>query len=137
VKIFSSFALAPQLTVSGAFRIQSGTPWNARAKDWPGAVMNYLEPAGTHRNPLWANLDLMAGYRFPAFGRANLSLEARLLNVFNAQTRLSTDAQQFLDVRTIPAAPYLAPYLVANPFYATGNAFAPPRRLFLAATVTF
>lgn len=137
VKLFSSYVVTSQLTLSGAFRVQSGTPWNARAKDWPGAVMNYLEPAGAHRNPFWANLDLMAAYRLPALGRANVSLEARLLNVFDTQTRLSTDAQQYLDVRTIPAAPYFAPYLVANPFYATGNAFAPPRRLFLAASVTF
>ena len=136
VKLFSSYAV-DQLTLSGAFRIQSGSPWNARARDSQGAVMNYLEPAGAHRNPTWANLDLMAAYRLPTVGRARISVEARLLNVFDTQTRLSTDAQQFLDVRTISTPPFFAPYQVPNPFFGTGNAFAPPRRLFLASTVTF
>ncbi len=61
--------------------------------------MNYLEPAGTHRNPTWTNLDLMAAYRLPTAGRTRISLEARLLNVFDAQTQLSTDAQQYLDLQ--------------------------------------
>jgi outer membrane receptor protein involved in Fe transport len=100
-------------------------------------VLNYLEPAGSHRNPTWTNLDLMASYRLPLNGRAAISLEARLLNVFDAQTRLSTDSQQYLDLRTIPAPPYFAPYQDLNPFFGTGNAFAPPRRLFLASVLTF
>ena len=40
--------------------MQSGTPWAARARDWTNNVLNYLEPAGSHRNPTWANLDVMA-----------------------------------------------------------------------------
>jgi hypothetical protein len=99
--------------------------------------MNYLEPAGAHRNPTWTNVDVMAAYRLPTAGRTRISVEARLLNAFNTQTLLSTDAQQYLDLRTVPTPPYFASYLVANPFFGTGNAFAPPRRLFLAATVTF
>ena len=54
-------------------------------------TVNYLEPAGSHRNPTWTNLDLMAAYRVPLATRASVSLEARLLNVFDAQTQLSTD----------------------------------------------
>ena len=104
---------------------------------WAGGVLNYLEPAGSHRNPTWANLDLMAAYRLPGRSRVGVSIEARLLNVLNNQTELSTDAQQFLDLRTIPAPPYFAPYLQPNPFFATGNSFAPPRRLHVAAVVTF
>jgi hypothetical protein len=100
-------------------------------------VLNYLEPAGSHRNPTWANLDLMAAYRLPVSGRAGVSLEARLLNVANNQTRLSTDSQQYLDLRMVPAPPYIAPYLQSNPFFATGNGFAPPRRLHVAAVVSF
>ena len=99
--------------------------------------MNYLEPAGSHRNPTWANLDLMAAYHVPLSSRARLSLEARLLNAFNNQTQLSTDSQQFLDLRTLPAPPYFAPYLQPNPFFGTGNAFAPPRRLYFAVTTSF
>jgi hypothetical protein len=53
------------------------------------------------------------------------------------QTRLSTDAQQYLDLRTVPTPPYFAPYLQPNPFFATGNGFAPPRRLYVAAAANF
>jgi len=60
-----------------------------------------------------------------------------VLNVFNNQTQLSTDAQQFLDLRTLPTAPFFAPYQQPNPFFATGNAFAPPRRLYIAAVASF
>lgn len=136
-KLFTSYAAATRLTLSGALRIQSGGPWNARARDWEGAVMNYLEPAGSHRNPAWTNVDLMAAYRLPFDGRAKFTLEGRLLNAFDAQTAISTDAQQYLDLRTIPTPPYFAPYQQPNPFFGTGNAFAPPRRLYLSAVVSF
>ena len=79
----------------------------------------------------------MGSYRVPLTSRSNLSFEARLLNVFNNQTQLSTDAQKFLDLRTIPTPPYFAPYIQPNPFFGTGNGFAPPRRLHLAAVLTF
>ena len=137
LKVFTSYALTSRLTASGYLRVQSGTPWAARGRDWGGSVLNYLEPAGSHRNPTWSNLDLMASYRVPLAGRAAVSLEARVLNVFNAQTQLSTDSQQYLDFRSIPTPPYFAPYQDPNPFFGTGNAFAPPRRLFLASVLTF
>jgi hypothetical protein len=137
LKVFTSYAVTGNLSASGYFRVQSGTPWNARGRDNEGAVMNYLEPAGSHRNPTWSNLDLMASYRLPLNGGVAVSLEARVLNVFNAQTRLSTDSQQYLDVRAVPTPPYFAPYQDPNPFFGTANAFAPPRRLFLASVVTF
>jgi hypothetical protein len=126
-----------RLTASGYLRVQSGTPWAARGRDWAGAVLNYLEPAGSHRNPTWSNLDLMASYRVPLTGRTAVSLEARVLNAFNAQTQLSTDSQQYLDFRSVATPPYFAPYQDLNPFFGTGNAFAPPRRLFLASVLTF
>src|SRR4030095_8892076 len=99
--------------------------------------LNFLEPSGSHRNPTWANLDLMGAYRLVQSGRRQVSVEARLLNVFNNQTQLSTDAQQFLDLRKTTAPPFVAPYLEPNPFFALGNSFAPPRRLHLAAVVNF
>jgi hypothetical protein len=137
VKMFGSFAATPQLTVSGYLRVQSGTPWAARGRDWAGAVLNYLEPAGSHRNPTWTNLDLMGLYQIPMQGRARISLEARLLNVFGNQTQLATDAQQFLDIRQIPTAPFFDQYLQPNPFFGTGSSFAPPRRLLLAASISY
>jgi hypothetical protein len=136
-KVFTSYAPISRVTASGYLRVQSGAPWTARARDWEGAVMNYLEPAGSHRNPTWANLDLMGAYHVPLSERARVSLEVRVLNVLNNQTRLSTDSQQYLDLRTLPAAPYFAPYLQPNPFFGTGNGFAPPRRLHLAAVFDF
>ncbi len=136
-KVFTSYAASSRLSASAYFRVQSGTPWAARARDWEGAVMNYLEPAGSHRNPTWANLDLMTSYRLPIKTRANLSLEGRLLNVANNQTQLSTDSQQYLDLRTVSTPPYFAPYLQPNPLFGTGSAFAPPRRLHLALVASF
>jgi hypothetical protein len=136
-KVFTTYAATSRVTASAYLRAQSGTPWAARGRDWEGAVLNYLEPAGSHRNPTWANLDVMAAYRLPLNARANVSFEARLLNVFNNQTQLSTDAQQYLDLRTVSIPPYFAPYLQQNPFFATGNGFAPPRRLYVAAVANF
>jgi Carboxypeptidase regulatory-like domain len=136
-KVFAAYEASSRLTASTYFRIQSGSPWSARAIAWPGVVMNYLEPAGSHRNPTWANLDLMAAYRLPLQGRARVSVEARALNVFDNQTRLQTDAQQYLDLRTISTPPYFAPYEQRNPFFGTGNAFAPPRRLHVSLVAQF
>jgi hypothetical protein len=79
----------------------------------------------------------MSTYRVPLQRGVRLALEGRVMNVFNNQTRLSTDAQQFLDLRTTPAAPYFAPYQQPNPLFGAGNAFAPPRRLSVAATFDF
>jgi hypothetical protein len=137
LKVFTSFEASSRVTLSGFLRVQSGTPWAARGRDWEGAVLNYLEPAGSHRNPTWANLDVMGAYRLPLRGPVRAAVEARLLNVFDNQTRLSTDAQQFLDLRTVSTPPYFAPYLQANPFFGTGNVFAPPRRLQVAVTFTY
>jgi hypothetical protein len=137
LKIFGSYEVTPRVSAAGYLRVQSGTPWAARGRDWPGVSLNYLEPAGSHRNPAWTNLDLMASYRLPLNFSGNVTLEARLLNVFDNQEQLSTDALQYLDLQTRPTPPYFNPYQQPNPFFGMGNAFAPPRRLHLAAIVTF
>src|SRR5262249_55476669 len=93
-KLFGSYAATSRLALSGYLRVQSGAPWTARARDWAGAGLNYLEPAGSHRNPAWTNLDLMGAYRLPLGTHASASLEVRLLNVFDNQTQLSTDSLQ-------------------------------------------
>ena len=79
----------------------------------------------------------MASYRLPLNIAANVSLEARLLNVFDNQTQLATDSQKYLDLQTQTTPPYIGPYQQPNPFFGMGNAFAPPRRLHLAAIVNF
>jgi hypothetical protein len=138
VKVFTSYALNSRVNVAAYLRAQSGTPWTARGRDWEGpALLNYLEPAGSHRNPTWTNLDLMGSYRLPLNTRASVSLEGRLLNVVDNQTRLSSDSQQYLDLQTLPTPPYFAPYQQPNPFFGMGNGFAPPRRLHVAAIVSF
>jgi hypothetical protein len=137
VKVFTSYAVNNRVSVAGYLRVQSGTPWAARGRDWPGAVLNFLEPAGSHRNPIWTNLDLMGSYRLPLDTGLNISVEARLLNVFDNQTQLSTDSQQYLDLQTLRTPPYFAPYEQPNPFFGLGNGFAPPRRLHVAAVVSF
>jgi hypothetical protein len=138
VKVFTSYALNSRVNVAAYLRAQSGTPWTARGRDWEGpALLNYLEPAGSHRNPTWTNLDLMGSYRLPLNTRASVSLEGRLLNVVDNQTRLSSDSQQYLDLQTLPTPPYFAPYQQPNPFFGMGNGFAPPRRLHIAAIVSF
>ena len=136
-KVFTSYVPTSRVTASGYLRVQSGTPWNARGRDYVGAMMNYLEPAGSHRNPTWTNFDVMGAYRVPLNERASVSFEARVLNLFNNQTRLSTDSLRYLDLRTVATAPYFEPYLQSNPFFSTGNGFAPPRRLHLAAVFSF
>ncbi|HEX5106886.1 MAG TPA: carboxypeptidase regulatory-like domain-containing protein [Vicinamibacterales bacterium] len=137
LKVFTTYTATTRLTVAGYLRVQSGTPWAARGKDWTGSTLNFLEPSGSHRNPVWTNLDLLSSYRLPVGGPASISVEARLLNVIGNQTRLSTDALEYLDLPTTSSPPYFGPYLQPNPFFGTGNAFAPPRRLHLAAVVSF
>lgn len=71
----------------------------------------------------------------PTLRQAQRHFEGR--DVFNNQTRLSTDSLQYLDLRTVATAPYFEPYLQSNPFFSTGNGFAPPRRLHVAAVFSF
>ena len=135
LKLFTSYEVTSRIRAAGYLRVQAGTPWAARARDF-NVVLNYLEPAGSHRNPTWTNLDLMATYRLPV-DVASVSLEARLLNVFDSQTQLGTDSQKYLDLQMQSTPPYILPYQQPNPFFGMGNGFAPPRRLHLAAIVTF
>ena len=125
LKLFTSYDVTSRLSAAAYLRVQSGTPWAARGRDWPGAALNYLEPAGSHRNPTWTNLDVMTAYRLPLDTAATISVEARLLNVFNNQTQLSTDAQQYLDLQTLPAPPYFAPVPAAEPVFWHGERLRP------------
>ena len=79
-KLFTTYAATSRVMTSAYFRAQSGTPWAARGRDAAGAVLNYLEPAGSHRNPVWANLDLMASYRLPLSNRHLAVQDRRLLS---------------------------------------------------------
>jgi hypothetical protein len=135
-KLFLNYMPMSSLTLGGYLRVQSGTPWNARARDWEGCGCNYLEPAGSRRNPTWTNFDLLASYRIKLTDRSSLGLEGRLFNVFNTQTVLTVNQQQFLDLNTVAAPPYFAPYAQANPRFGTLS-YAVPRRFVAAAVLNF
>jgi hypothetical protein len=140
LKVFANVEPVSNLMVGAYLRVQSGSPWNARGADTQSSVaLNNLEPPGSHRNPTWTNFDLLANYRIRLNDRVGLTLEGRLLNVFNAQTRLSTDARQYLVVNRISTPPYIGPYSPTslNPLFGTGDGFAPPRRLIVSAQVGF
>ena len=140
IKVFANVEPVSNLIVGGYLRVQSGSPWNARGADTQSSsALNNLEPPGSHRNPTWTNFDLLANYRVRLNDRLSLTLEGRLLNVFNAQTRLSTDAREFLVVNRIATPPYIGPYSPSslNPLFGTGDGFAPPRRLIVSAQVGF
>ena len=53
------------------------------------------------------------------------------------QVLLVGDSAEFLVLNKVPAPVFFGPYLNSNPFFGTGNGFAPPRRLFLTAGVSF
>jgi hypothetical protein len=137
-KLFADYLVWENLTVGGYLRIQSGAPWAARGPDTQSSSnLNYLEPAGSRRNPAWANLDLLGAYRLRLNGQAALTLEARLLNAIGNQTRLSTDVRQFLTLNRISAPPFIGPYTDPNPLFGTADQYAPPRRLVVAARLAF
>jgi hypothetical protein len=137
-KVFANWAATTNFMLGGYLRAQSGTPWNARGQDSQGgAALYYLEQAGSHRNPTWTNFDLLASYRFKLGGRTNLGLEARILNLFGNQTKVSTDSVKFTDYLGLSTPPYIAPGTILNPFFQLGNSYAPGRRFVLAARLDF
>jgi hypothetical protein len=138
-KVFGSWAPIDALTFGGFFRLQSGTPWAARGQDTQGgAALNYLEQAGTHRNPTWANFDLLASYSVRLGGRAKATFEARVFNLFGNQTQLNTDSVQYLSLKTVTGL-IIPPEANYNPnsYFGTPNAYAPPQRLVLGVLFSF
>lgn len=139
-KAFATWVPTDRLTFGGYLRVQSGTPWEARGRDWYNGYRRYLEPAGTNRNDVWPNVDFLASYRIPLGARANAGLEARVLNLFNNQTALSRDSRQYLDgrIRNFSAPPYLVQGTTQpNPDYGRPTGYAPPRRLLVTVFVSF
>lgn len=137
-KAFGSYEVLSNLTLGGYLRVQSGTPWEARGRDWTNRYLVYLEPAGTNTNPWWTNFDLLASYRVP-FGRYGVSVEARVLNLFDTQTRLMTDPRVDLGGRIRTSAPpwIEQPTNNPNPSFGKGMAFADPRRFIASVKIDF
>ena len=133
-KLFATYEppVIKNLTLGGYLRSQSGAPWAARGLDWDGGVgvNRYLEPAGTHRNDVWTNVDLLTAYRLPIGGRAGLKFEGRVLNMFGQLTTLSVEQRQWLDPRVRPAT--LGPQILA----ACGTDYACATEMFTAVQTT-
>jgi len=145
-KAFATWEPIDRLTLGGFFRVQSGTPWNARGLSYEGYDFNMIEPAGAHRNPTWANLDLLASYRIPVGPKRGLTVEGRFLNVFNTQTQLSVDMLKYQDVNTYdtPTCGGTAPQcwfdyngIPVNSFFGKANSYAPPFRFVVAVRFDF
>ncbi len=136
-------------------RTQSGTPWQAMGLSRGSSLtyINYLEPAGTNRNPTWTNVDLLLRYDFRLGGTRRVGFEGRLLNMFNTETELSVDQRQYLNGRNLtyptPSDPaclscwtdswtsvqYLNP--IPNPAYGNPTSYATPRRFLLSVLFEF
>jgi len=139
-KAFMTYVPTDRFTLGGYLRVQSGTPWEARGRDWYNGYRRYLEQAGTNRNDTWPNVDLLASYRLPLGGRTTAGIEARVLNLFNNQTTLARDQRQYLDgrIRNFSTAPYLTQGTTQpNADFGKPTEYAPPRRLLLTAFVNF
>ena len=74
--------------------------------------MNYLEPAGSHRNPVWTNLDLMGAYRLPLTGRAAFA-GLRQMDPALEEAAASLGASRAARLRRI-VLPHLRPALAAG-----------------------
>jgi hypothetical protein len=129
-KLFATIQPAPRWRAGTYLRFQSGGAWEARglpdASVSSSSYVRYLEPAGSRRMPSWWNVDLLAAYEIP-LARLGLSIEARLLNVFNTQVPVLVDDRLILGRATTPN----------NPNFGKGTVFTPPRALVLSAILRY
>jgi hypothetical protein len=137
-KAFGGYEVIPNFTLGGFLRIQSGTPWQAAGRDWDNGFRRYLEPAGSHRNPTWTNFDLLASYRLP-LGQFGVSLEARILNVFDDQETLRTDDIPWNDGRIRLSGPPWLEQGMTQPNANFGKSIqdASPRRIVAMVKIDF
>lgn len=139
-KLMGTYDFPFGVTLGGFFRVQSGTPWEARGATPSTTDGRYLLPAGTYRLPTWTNFDLLAAYTFKPSGSLGVRIEARLQNVFNTQTVLSVNHTEYLDgyVDGTPASTE-GPQGTSQPnaLYGTPTGWAAPRRLILTARLDF
>jgi hypothetical protein len=140
-KAFVTWEPIDRLTLGGYLRVQSGTPWNTRGADYEcggSCSFNYLEQAGSHRNPTWTNFDLLASYRVPLGQKRGLTLEGRFLNLFNAQTQLGTDGRKYLDANYLDGPPWVDyTDIPVNQYYGKADSYAPPFRFLVSVRLDF
>jgi hypothetical protein len=95
-KIYGAYGLGWHATV-GAFAVaQSGQPWETHSylpyAALTGSTSNtarYAEPAGSHRSPSHAQLDVNYTQEIPVMNRFRAAATLYLFNVFNSQTGYS------------------------------------------------
>ena len=99
-KLFGAWEFYKHLTFGGFLRLQTGRPWEARIRDYYGNYYAYVEKAGSQTLPTWTNFDLQLSYAIPLGGRFQGIVEARFMNVFDAQTIMSVDMRSDLSTFT-------------------------------------
>ncbi|MCR4409805.1 MAG: TonB-dependent receptor [Candidatus Saccharicenans sp.] len=114
-KLFGTWQFLKRTTFGGYLRVQSGAPWEMRGRDYYGNYYRYLEPAGSHRLKTWVNCDMQISYEIP-LSRFRAILEARMMNVFNAQTALRIDVRGDQPSYMMPTS-YAPPRTFALTFY--------------------
>ena len=118
-KMFGAWEFVKNATAGMYLRVQSGRPWEKRAKDYYGNYYMYLEPAGTNRLKTWANLDFQVSYTVPLGGRFQAVIEARVMNALDAQTVMSID-QRF-----------------DQPTFSNPTSYASPRKFAVTVYINF
>jgi len=139
LKVFASGDLA-RFTLGAFLLVQSGLAWQATGADPSGFYMRYLEPAGSRRAPTVTTVDLLGAYTFDLGHGLSLRLEARVANLFDAQTPLAVDTVQYLDPYVDGTPPStLGPQGTSqpNPTFGMANSWVRPRRFVLTAWMSF
>jgi Carboxypeptidase regulatory-like domain/TonB dependent receptor-like, beta-barrel len=153
VKLFATVVPIERLTLGGYLRTQSGAAWEARGLPWGSTLtyLRYLEPAGSRRTDAWTNADFLVGYKLALGGPFAVTLEGRVLNLFNSQPGITVDKRQFLDgrIRSFTSTPdancgracytdlMVQGTTQPNPDFGTPLTYAPARRLYLTAKLEF
>jgi len=133
-KVFASYHFPTNTNIGGYLRVQSGRPWEARGIDPVyGTDYVYLEKAGSRRLPTWTNFDFSVSQDIPIGGGSSFRVEARVLNLFNSQPRLTVD--QDLCTDTCTSLPVSADVL--NPNFGAATSYAQPRRFFFSGIFSF
>lgn len=136
-KLFATWEFFKRTTLGGYLRIQSGAPWQAQGRAYRAwgytGYRTYLEKAGSRRLDPWTNLDLQLSHTIP-LGRFSGVIEARIMNLFDAQTVLSVDPVQYLDYTLVGGQPQ---WINPNPNFGNPTSYASPRRFALTFYINF
>jgi hypothetical protein len=139
-KVFATYSFPTNTQLGGFLRVQSGRPWEARGFDpvygGPGGPdYLYLEKAGSHTTPTWANFDFIVSQNVPISSVGTLRVEGRVYNLFNSQPALAV-YQDYCSGTPCGAAQF-AGGPPTNPLYGKPSVLATPRRFAFALDFLF